>query len=90
MDKKGMFSRVIVVFCVAFMVLLTIASLAILFFTGYDPSSIFGVAAGFFGGELMMLCAKRIFAKPSTPTDNNNTDSMDVSSDNDDDAVGGK
>lgn len=90
-DKKGLFSKVIVIYCIAFISILTIGSFAILALTGLDASSILGVAASVFGGELLLLCLKRIFAKPST-LDEENTKDQFCSHENDDgdDAVGGQ
>lgn len=90
-DKKGLFSKVIVIYCIAFISILTVASFVILALTGLDASGILGVAAGVFGGELLFLCMKRIFAKPSTPN-NEDTKQEFHSHENtdDDDIVGGK
>ena len=68
---KGLFSRVLVCYCIGFMTLLTIAAFIILGFTGYDATGILGVAAGVFGGELLLLCLKRIFANDK-PDDGGN------------------
>ena len=57
---KGLFMRIIVVFCLAYVVYITERSLRICELTQISPASVYGTAVGFFGAELIMLLVKRI------------------------------
>ena len=61
--RKGIFSRIIVSYCIGMITGLSVWAFGILQSTGYDASGILGVSAGVFGGELLLLCVKRILAK---------------------------
>ena len=56
---KGLFMRIIVVFCLAYVVYITERSLRICELTQISPA-VYGTAVGFFGAELIMLLVKRI------------------------------
>lgn len=55
-----LFSKLVVVYCVAFASLASGYALRILSRTGNDPAALLGVILAFFGGELLMLCLKTI------------------------------
>lgn len=57
---KGLFMRIIVVFCLAYVVYITERSLRICELTQVSPAAVYGTAVGFFGAELIMLLVKRI------------------------------
>lgn len=57
---KGLFMRIIVVFCLAYVVYITERSLRICELTQISPAAVYGTAVGFFGAELIMLLVKRI------------------------------
>ena len=57
---KGLFMRIIVVFCLAYVVYITERSLRICELTKISPAAVYGTAVGFFGAELIMLLVKRI------------------------------
>lgn len=61
--KKGIFSKIVICYCIAILTGLSVWAFGILQSTGYDASGILGVSAGVFGGELLLLCVKRILAK---------------------------
>jgi len=63
MSKPGMFSRVLVVFCLAYSIRIIEWAVCQFENTGSEPETILTVAVGLFGGELLLLCLKRIFAK---------------------------
>lgn len=52
--------RIIVVFCLAYVVYITERSLRICELTQISPAAVYGTAVGFFGAELIMLLVKRI------------------------------
>jgi len=57
---KGLFMRIIVVFCLTYVVYITERSLRICELTQISPAAVYGTAVGFFGAELIMLLVKRI------------------------------
>lgn len=57
---KGLFMRIIVVFCLVYVVYITERSLRICELTQISPAAVYGTAVGFFGAELIMLLVKRI------------------------------
>lgn len=57
---NGLFMRIIVVFCLAYVVYITERSLRICELTQISPAAVYGTAVGFFGAELIMLLVKRI------------------------------
>lgn len=60
MRKKGLFMKLIVVFCILYVVRITEVSLDICRQSLSAPSAIYGTAVGFFGAELVMLVLKKI------------------------------
>ena len=60
--KKGSFSKIVVIFCVVYCAFIGAWAMRTLSNTGHDASSIIGVIFSLFGGELLLLCLKRIFA----------------------------
>ena len=58
--KKGLFSKFMVIFCVAYCAFIGAWAMRILSHTGNNASSIITVIFSLFGGELLLLCLKRI------------------------------
>ncbi len=61
--KKGLFSRVIVVFCILEMTVMQIWSMRIASHNNFLTTGLLTANHSVFGGELLLLCLKRIFAK---------------------------
>ena len=61
--SKGMFSRIIVIFCLVYCVRIVEWSMDRFEETNMEAPTLITVALGLFGGELLLLCLKRIFAK---------------------------
>ena len=55
-----LFSKIIVIWCITFSTAACAWSLRILSRTGHDPAALLGVIVGFFGGELLILCLRKI------------------------------
>lgn len=58
-----MFSKIIVVFCVLEMALMQIWAMRIASHNAFLTTGLLTANHGVFGGELLLLCLKRIFAK---------------------------
>ena len=70
-DKLGavphLFSKLIVLWCILFGSAACAYALRILSRTGHDPAALLGVILAFVGGELLMLCLRKILSeKPKT------------------------
>ena len=63
---KGLFMRIIVTFCIVYIVSITERSLRICEAMQISPAAIYGTAVGFFGAELVMLLVKRLYTKDKT------------------------
>ena len=63
--KKGLFSKIIVVFCVLEMALMQIWSMRIASHNSFLTTGLLTANHSVFGGELLLLCLKRIFARTS-------------------------
>ena len=61
--KKGLFSKIVVVFCIVEMAIMQIWSMRIASHNGLLTAELLYANHGVFGGELLLLCLKRIFAK---------------------------
>lgn len=57
-----LFGKVMVLWCLVCGTAASAYALRILSRTGHDPAALLGVILGFFGGELLIMCLKRIFA----------------------------
>lgn len=55
-----LFGKITVIWCVLCGTAASAYSLRILSRTGHDPAALLGVILAFFGGELMILCLKKI------------------------------
>ncbi len=55
-----LFSKLVVLYCIAFASGAAVWSFRILSRTGHDPAALLGIVVGFFGGELLLLCLKTI------------------------------
>lgn len=60
--KKGRFSKVIVVFCILEMAFMQIWAMRIASHNSFLTDGLIVANHAVFGGELLMLCVKRIFA----------------------------
>ena len=60
--KKGRFSKVIVVFCILEMACMQIWAMRIASHNSFLTDGLIVANHAVFGGELLMLCVKRIFA----------------------------
>lgn len=59
---KGFFMRVIVIFCIVYIVYLTERSMAISEHIGSSVEGIYAAAIAFFGAELVMMLVKKIMS----------------------------
>lgn len=59
-----LFAKAMVLHCVACGTAASFYALRILSRTGHDGSGLLAVILGFFGGELLLLCLKKILAEP--------------------------
>ena len=55
-----LFSKLVVLWCVLTATVFSLYAMRILSRTGHDPAALLGVVLAFFGGELLILCLKRI------------------------------
>lgn len=60
---KGLFMKIIVVFCIGYAVYLTERSMGICEAIGASPDGIYAAAIAFFGVELIMTMVKKILSK---------------------------
>ncbi len=63
MKKKGIFSKFIVAFCILEMVAIQVWSMRIASHNSFLVTGLITANHAVFGGELLLLCLKRIFAK---------------------------
>ena len=69
-SKSGMFSKIIVIFCIAYSVhIIEWAMDKYEQNPGLEPSTIITAALTLFGGELLFLCLKRIFSNSDKSKD---------------------
>ena len=61
--SKGMFSKIVVVFCVLEMAFMQFWAMRIASHNAFLTTGLLTANHGVFGGELLLLCLKRIFAK---------------------------
>lgn len=66
-----LFGKVMVVWCVAFGTIVSVASLILYWIGGVDPSALIGVILAFFGGELALMFGKNALSGKdrTTPDD---------------------
>lgn len=64
-QKKGLFMKIIIIYCLAFICVTNIWSLYILKTTGYDASAIVNAINLVHGGELLFCCVKKIIDSPN-------------------------
>ena len=66
-EVPHLFSKLIVIWCVGFGSAACAYSLRILSRTGHDPAALLGVILAFAGGELLLLCLRKVLSeKPKT------------------------
>ncbi len=58
-----LFGKVTVIWCVLCGTAASFYALRILSRTGNDPAALLGVILGFFGGELLIMCLKKILGE---------------------------
>lgn len=64
-QKKGLFMKVIIIYCLGFICVTNVWSLYILRTTGYDASNIVDAINLVHGGELLFCCVKKIIDSPN-------------------------
>ena len=64
-----LFSKVVVLWCIAVGTGASAWALRILSRTGHDSAAVLGVILAFFGGELMVLCLKTILSNKKNKND---------------------
>lgn len=62
-DVPHLFGKLVVVWCIACGTVASAYALRILSRTGNDPAALLGVILAFFGGELLILCLKKILGE---------------------------
>lgn len=62
--KKGLFMKIIIIYCLAFICITNVWSLYILKTTGYDASDIVDAINMVHGGELLICIVKKIIDSP--------------------------
>lgn len=72
--NKGEMARTIVVYCIKALTLtliwaVVLETIAVLFSLEIDLSAVLTFAAAAFGGELLLLAFKRVFAKKNDPVE---------------------
>ena len=60
--NSGKFSKKVIYFCISFIAIFSVMCLYVQFKTGYDTYQLLKIIAAVFGGELLLLLFKRIFA----------------------------
>lgn len=58
-----LFGKLVVIHCVACGTAFSYYALRILSRTGHDPAALLGVILAFFGGELLILCLKKVLGE---------------------------
>ncbi len=58
-----LFGKIMVVWCVLCGTAASAYALRILSRTGHDPSALLGVILAFFGGELLIMCLKKVLGE---------------------------
>ena len=58
-----LFGKLVVIHCVACGTAFSYYALRILSRTGHDPAGLLGVILAFFGGELLILCLKKVLGE---------------------------
>lgn len=62
-DVPHLFSKLVVAWCIACGTVASGYALRIMSRTGHDPAALLGVILAFFGGELLILCLKKILGE---------------------------
>lgn len=65
-NNKGLFSKFIVIFCIVEMLCMQWWAMKIVQAQSMEVTGLITANHGVFGGELLLLCLKRIFAKSKT------------------------
>lgn len=72
MEKKRSFSKRIVILCLVEMIVIQVWAMIIAQAYNYSTDALVVANHAVFGGELLLLCLKRIFAKSDDINDNEN------------------
>ena len=70
MEKKRNFSKRIVILCLVEMIVIQVWAMIIAQAYNYSTDALVVANHAVFGGELLLLCLKRIFAKPDDTIEN--------------------
>lgn len=62
-EVPHLFSKLVVIWCIGCGTASSAWALRILSRTGHDPAALLGVILAFFGGELLILCLKKILGE---------------------------
>lgn len=65
--RQGLFSKITIIFCILFISIFSLLCLYIQYKTGADTHFLLQIVATVFGGELLMLLFKRIWASEDRP-----------------------
>ena len=63
--KPGLFSKIIVIFCLGYSVRIVEWGMRQFEQSNTEAATLLTVSLALFGGELLFLCLKRVFAKPN-------------------------
>lgn len=81
-SSPGAFSKILVVFCLGYSVRVIEWAMNQFEQSNTEASTLLTVAIGLFGGELLFLCIKRVFAKvdkkESSVVDDQDSDDVDM------------
>lgn len=69
---KGLFSKIMVVFCILEMAIMQLWGMRIASHTGILVTGLLTANHSVFGGELLLLCVKRILDRNNNSNDSNN------------------
>ena len=64
--KQHAFSKAVVIYCLLLCTIITVASLAICWRAGEINAGVVSTLAGLWGGELLLLCIKRVVGDGGT------------------------
>ncbi len=86
-NVNHLFSKIIILYCIAFASFMCIYAVLMMNNTGYDASAILTATLGFFGGELLFMCLKTVFGNKKKKETASPVE--DAGSDNDDEGAVG-
>ena len=80
--KSGLFSRIIVIFCLAYSVRIVEWAMNEFERSNMEAATLLTVSLALFGGELVLLCMKRIFSKNDGRKGGYNNEDTFINNDN--------